>query len=59
MQNKGVIRLFAIVFALACVYQLSFTYVAGRVESKAEEYANGDILKKTSLPGLYEQSGSL
>lgn len=42
MQNKGVIRLFAIVFALACIYQLSFTWVARGVESDAREYAQGD-----------------
>ena len=46
MQNKGVIRLFAIVFALACLYQLSFTYIAGSVEKDAEEYANGDYKKE-------------
>lgn len=46
MQNKGVIRLFAIVFALACLYQLSFTYIAGSVENDAEEYANGDYEKE-------------
>ncbi|AEV32429.1 protein-export membrane protein, SecD/SecF family [Owenweeksia hongkongensis DSM 17368] len=46
MQNKGVIRLFAIVFALACLYQLSFTYIAGSVEKDAEEYANGDYEKE-------------
>ena len=46
MQNKGVIRLFAIVFALACLYQLSFTYVSSSVESDAEEYANGDYEKE-------------
>ncbi|HAD98350.1 MAG TPA: protein translocase subunit SecDF, partial [Cryomorphaceae bacterium] len=46
MQNKGVIRLFAIIFALACLYQLSFTYVANKVENDAEEYAQGDLAKK-------------
>ncbi|MGB0176208.1 MAG: protein translocase subunit SecDF, partial [Owenweeksia sp.] len=46
MQNKGVIRLFAIIFALACLYQLSFTYVANKVEGDAEEYAQGDLAKK-------------
>lgn len=46
MQNKGVIRVFAIVFALACLYQLSFTYVAKSVESDAETYANGDFAKR-------------
>lgn len=46
MQNKGVIRLFAIIFALACVYQLSFTYVAHQVENDATEYGQGDPIKK-------------
>lgn len=46
MQNKGVIRLFAIVFALACLYQLSFTYISSSVEGDAEEYANGDYQKE-------------
>ena len=42
MQNKGAIRLFAIILALVCVYQLSFTFFAVRTENKAEEYAKGD-----------------
>lgn len=46
MQNKGVIRLFAIVFALACLYQLSFTYVAKMVKDDAKEYANGDYSRE-------------
>jgi SecD/SecF fusion protein len=37
MANKGVIRLFSIIFALACIYQLSFTWVSGNVESAARE----------------------
>jgi len=40
MQNKGAIRLFAIIFALVCVYQLSFTFFARNTENKAAEYAN-------------------
>ena len=40
MQNKGAIRLFAIIFALVCVYQLSFTFFAQNTEKKAAEYAN-------------------
>lgn len=39
MQNKGAIRFIAIALALVCLYQLSFTYVTWRVESKAREYA--------------------
>lgn len=42
MQNKGVIRLFAILFAIACLYQLSFTWVTRGVESDARDAANGD-----------------
>ena len=39
MQNKGAIKFFAIAFALVCLYQLSFTYFAKRVENKANQYA--------------------
>ncbi|QMU64444.1 MAG: protein translocase subunit SecDF [Flavobacteriaceae bacterium] len=39
MQNKGLIRLFAILFGLISLYQLSFTYFAGTVESDAKIYA--------------------
>jgi SecD/SecF fusion protein len=42
MQNKGVIRLFAIVFALACLYQLAFTYVTRSVEGDADAFSQGD-----------------
>lgn len=48
MQNKGVIRLFAIIFALACIYQLSFTYITRSVESDADDFAKGDIAKRES-----------
>ncbi len=40
MQNKGAIKFFAIAFALVCLYQLSFTYVAARVQKKAKAYAH-------------------
>jgi SecD/SecF fusion protein len=45
MQNKGLIRLFAILFGLVSLYQLSFTYFTGTVEEKAQAYAQskGDI----------------
>jgi SecD/SecF fusion protein len=42
MQNKGAIKFFAIAFALVCLYQLSFTYVAGRVQKKAKAYAQNE-----------------
>lgn len=46
MQNKGAIKLLAIVFGLICIYYLSFTYVANRVEKKAKEFAKGDEVKE-------------
>jgi SecD/SecF fusion protein len=39
MQNKGLIRLFAIVFGLVCIYQLSFTYLTSKTETAAKEFA--------------------
>lgn len=39
MQNKGAIRLFAILLALACAYYLMFTWVANGIEKDAEAYA--------------------
>jgi len=48
MQNRGAISFIAIVLAIACLYQLSFTFVANRVEKKAEEYAKGDQQKMSN-----------
>ncbi len=45
MQNKGLIKLFAILFGLVCVYQLSFTFITSGVESDAESFANQKISK--------------
>ncbi len=42
MQNKGAIRFFAILFALVCLYQLSFTFITRNVEADADAYAQGD-----------------
>lgn len=39
MQNKGLIKLFAILFGIVSLYQLSFTWLAGGVENDAKEYA--------------------
>ncbi|MBU2527005.1 MAG: protein translocase subunit SecDF [Bacteroidetes bacterium] len=43
MQNKGLIRLFAILFGLVSIYQLSFTFVANSIEEKAKMYAAGQV----------------
>ncbi|GAB6278423.1 MAG: protein translocase subunit SecDF [Lentimicrobium sp.] len=39
MQNKGVVKFFAILFVLVCLFQLSFTFVSRYVESKGKKYA--------------------
>lgn len=39
MQNKGVIKLLAVVLAVFSLYQLSFSFVTRQVEKKAAEYA--------------------
>ncbi len=43
MQNKGLIKVFAILFGLVSLYQLSFTFFANGVEIKANEYANANV----------------
>ena len=46
MQNKGALKFLAIVLALACAYQLSFTFVTRHVEKQAARYAAGDPEKE-------------
>ncbi|NUY81235.1 protein translocase subunit SecDF [Flavobacterium sp. MAH-1] len=46
MQNRGLVKFFAILFALVCVYQLIFTFVADNVEKKAKAFAAGDSEKE-------------
>ena len=43
MQNKGLIKVFAILFGLVCLYQLSFTFITNDVETEAEEFAVQEI----------------
>ena len=45
MQNKGVIRLFAVIFALASLFELSFSYIAGQVESDIQAKYGQDAAK--------------
>ena len=46
MQNRGLIKFFAILFALVSIYQLSFTFVSQKIESDAKSYANGSSEKE-------------
>jgi SecD/SecF fusion protein len=39
MQNRNIIWTFTILLALACIYQLSFSWVTSNVEAEALEYA--------------------
>jgi len=39
MQSKGAIKVFAIAFALVCLFQLSFTFISGTIERSARKYA--------------------
>ena len=39
MQNRNVIKMFAVLFSIVCLYQLSFTWVANGVEEDAVAYA--------------------
>ena len=45
MQNKGAIKVFAIIFALICVFQLSFTVVTRNVENRAEAFATSSAVQ--------------
>ncbi|MCF1192589.1 protein translocase subunit SecDF [Mangrovimonas sp. AS39] len=46
MQNKGLVKLFAILFGLVSIYQLSFTFKANSIEDEARAYASGDAAKE-------------
>ncbi|MCB0398668.1 MAG: protein translocase subunit SecDF [Winogradskyella sp.] len=39
MQNKGIIKLFALLFGLVSIYQLSFTFKANQIEDEAKQAA--------------------
>jgi len=53
MKSKGLVRSLVIAFALVCIYQLSFTFVSNRVESKADKFAKGDaVIKKAYLDSI-------
>lgn len=45
MQNKGFIKIIAVLLALVCLFYLSFSVVTYHYQNKAEEYAAGDEAK--------------
>jgi SecD/SecF fusion protein len=46
MQNKAVIRIFAILLGLACLFHLTFTVLTNSTEAEALELAGGDVVKQ-------------
>ncbi|MDR0575739.1 MAG: protein translocase subunit SecDF [Tannerella sp.] len=47
MQNKGFVRIFAILLALVCIFYLSFSFVTNKYNKEAAVYANGDAVKES------------
>ncbi|QOD60444.1 protein translocase subunit SecDF [Polaribacter haliotis] len=54
MQNKGLIKLFAILFGLVSLYQLSFTFLANKVEDDAKVYAEQNAPDDARLKATFE-----
>jgi SecD/SecF fusion protein len=51
MQNKGTVRLFAIIFGLICLYYLSFTWVSKSIDKQADKIQD-KVEKKAFLDSL-------
>jgi SecD/SecF fusion protein len=47
MQNKGIIRVFAILLALSCIYYFSFTYFSVKTENDAKKFAKDYASRQT------------
>ena len=43
MQNKGLIKLFAFLFGLVSIYQLSYTFITNKVEKEATVFATNKV----------------
>ena len=48
MQNKGLVKMFALLFGLVSVYQLSFTFKGNQIEAAAEQFAIGKVSESES-----------
>ena len=46
MQNKGFVKVFAILLTLVCIFYLSFSAVTSHYNKKAKEYAGGNVTKQ-------------
>lgn len=47
MQNKGFVKVFAVLLTLVCLFYLSFSFVTNKYNKKAAEYAGGDPVKES------------
>lgn len=47
MQNKGFVKVFAVLLTLVCLFYLSFSFVTRHYNSKAADYASGDPAKES------------
>ncbi|MEG1563802.1 MAG: protein translocase subunit SecDF [Bacteroides sp.] len=56
MQNKGFVKVFAVLLTLVCVFYLSFSFVTRHYNSVAKEYAKGDVkVEQDYLDSLYNE----
>ncbi|MCX6248654.1 MAG: protein translocase subunit SecD [Bacteroidetes bacterium] len=49
MQNKGTVQFFAVIFALVCLFQLSFTFISWRYQTKADDYSTAPLVKDMAV----------
>ncbi|PSR05456.1 MAG: protein translocase subunit SecDF [Bacteroidetes bacterium SW_11_45_7] len=59
MQGKALVKFFAVALILVCIYQLLFTFVSYRTESRAQEFAKQQVLQDTdaNIAKMAPQSG--
>ena len=56
MQNKGAIRLFAILLAIICIYYMSFTWITNNVEGDARAAAEEYVSKPSVVEAAKKRS---
>src|SRR5690625_1529550 len=61
MRNKGLIIVFAVLFGLVSIHQLSYTFIASKVEKEARSYAEsvvetGDVEQRQLVENRYLDS---
>jgi SecD/SecF fusion protein len=49
MQNKGVVQFFAIIFALVCLFQLSFSFISYHYQGKADNYSTAPVAREMAI----------